>query len=186
MVWITASDDDKPILEEIQKQTDRAAALIASAYLEERLIEAIKARIVRNEDLEGRLFKGSGPMAAFAVKIDLGFMLGIYGDRVRRAFHTIREIRNEFAYKPQPRDFNSQRISDLCKNIRMVANIEMKNKTDGSHVKFSLEPDGTPRTDFLNAVKYLLALTDMETKKLPLRKPAPPIFPEPIDFQVKP
>ena len=121
MTWITASDDDKPILEEIEKQTDRASALIATSYLEDRLLSAIKARIVRDDKLEQKMFRGSGPLTAFSAKIDLAFMLGIYGGEVQKMLHTIREIRNEFAHQPQPRDFNSQRIKDLCDNISFSA-----------------------------------------------------------------
>jgi hypothetical protein len=76
MTWITLSDADKPILEEIEKQTDRAAALIATSYLEDRLVEAIKARTVRDQNVEKDMFRNSGPLGSFSAKIDLGFMLG--------------------------------------------------------------------------------------------------------------
>jgi hypothetical protein len=120
MVWVTASEADKPLLGEIENQTDRGAALIATAYLDERLLAAIKVRIIRDESLENKLFRGSGPLAAFSVRIDIGFMLGIFDAKVHKMLHTVREIRNEFAHKPEPRNFNSQRIKDLCKNIAIV------------------------------------------------------------------
>jgi DNA-binding MltR family transcriptional regulator len=179
MAWVIASEADKPILDEIKNQTDRGAALIATAYLEERLLAAIKARIVRDESLENELFRGSGPLAAFSVKIDFGFMLGIFDASVHKMLHTIRKIRNEFAHKPEPRDFNSQRIGDLCKNISIVNEITIKHQTTGEIVQFRLEPDGTPKTAFMNAIKYLLLVAEAETKNRPLRVPAAPIVPSP-------
>src|SRR5262245_5515962 len=114
MTWVTNSDTDKPILEEIERQTDRAAALIAVAYLEERLVAAIKARMVRNVDIEQRVFMSSGPLGTLSAKIDIGFLLGIFDLRVSEMFHTVRKIRNEFAHVAEPRDFTSQRIQALA------------------------------------------------------------------------
>jgi hypothetical protein len=179
MTWITLSDADKPILEEIEKQTDRAAALIATSYLEDRLVEAIKARTVRDQNVEKDMFRNSGPLGSFSAKIDLGFMLGLYDGVVRKMLHTVRDIRNEFAHVAQPRDFNSQRIADLCKNISISLDLRMKNKTTGQTVEFKLDPDGSPRTAFMNAIKYLLLVAEMETKHLPLRTPPAPLVASP-------
>lgn len=177
MTWVTVSDDDKPIIAEIEKQTDRGAALIATAYLEERLLEAIKARMNRFEEVENKLFKGLGPLASFSSKIDLGLLLGIYDLQSQKMLHIIRDIRNEFAHQPKPRDFNSRRIRDLCKNLFIKGNLKLKNKTTGQVItKFSINPDGTSRTLFLNAIKYFLLMLDMEMKQLPLRKPAEPVL----------
>src|SRR5258705_7001209 len=48
MTWLSASETDKAIIQEIETQTDRAAALIAVAYLEERLRSALDARTHRH------------------------------------------------------------------------------------------------------------------------------------------
>jgi hypothetical protein len=42
--------------------------------------------------------------------------------------------------------------------------------------KVEIEAAKTPRDAFLNAVKFALLVLGMETKQLPLRKPAPPII----------
>jgi DNA-binding MltR family transcriptional regulator len=179
MTWITISDDDKPIIEEIEKQTDRGAAIIASAYLEERLLAAIKARTNRHDKIESAIYKGSGPLASFSAKIDLGLLLGIYTPKLHSFLHTIRDIRNEFAHKSKPRNFSSQRIKDLSKNLYVVATFKMMNKTTGQVTGFELKDVASPRETFLNCVKFLLVCLDMETKQLPLRSPAPPVIPPP-------
>jgi DNA-binding MltR family transcriptional regulator len=179
MAWMTNSDDDRPILEEIEKQTDRAAALIAVAYLEERLLAAIKSRLVNDGKTHDKIFRGSGPVSAFSAKIDLAFLLGIYDAKVQKMFHTVREIRNEFAHEPQPRDFKSQRISDLCENVSIIASFNIKNNTTGVEFDVQLKPDGTSKTSFMNAIKYLLLVADTEIKKIPHRVPHGPIVPSP-------
>ena len=77
-MWVTVSDDDHRILDEIEGQTNDAAASIAQAYLEDRLVAAIKARLVENDDVLNRIFKGTGPAASFSSRIDLGLLLGLY------------------------------------------------------------------------------------------------------------
>jgi hypothetical protein len=185
MVWLRASVDDDAILREIE-QTDRAAALIAVAYLEERLLAAICARLVRNAKAEAGLFGRSRPISTLSSRIDLGALIGVYGDEMRRRLHTIREIRNEFAHKPQPRDFNFQKIRMLCENIAFEARIQIDNEAENLHFKLAFIPDGTPRSMFMNAIKYLLWLLDMETKQIPLRTPVPPMFQEAWIVKVKP
>ena len=179
MVWVTRDESDKPIIKEISEQTDRGAALIAAAYLEERLTDAIKARLVRDPDIEGRLFKGTGPIAAFSTKIDLAFQLGIYENDIRRLLHTVRNIRNGFAHRPEPLKFDSQRIHDLCMNINIGVQTEMDiTDPDGTvnHLSFDVQPDGTARTAFFNTVRFLLLILDMEINIAPPRVPAPPVF----------
>lgn len=175
-VW-PVSDDDKPILDEIAKQTDRGAALIAVAYLEERLVSAIKARMNRHEEIEGRLFRGAGPLASLSSKIDLGFLIGIYDLRVHKMLHWAREIRNEFAHQPEPRDFNSQRIFGLCGNVNFHVEIEMQQKETGLELAFQFVPDGTAKTAFLNAIRYLMLVLELELKQMPPRRPANPALP---------
>ena len=69
MSWIIRDNADKAILAEIKQQTDRGAALIATAYLEERFVDAIKARLVNDETLQDKLFKGYGPLGREPIKL---------------------------------------------------------------------------------------------------------------------
>lgn len=186
MTWITVSDEDTPILEEIEKQTDRGSALIAASYLEQRLLTAIKARTNRHEKIEKDFYRGSGPAGSFSAKIDLGLLIGLYEPKIHQMLHTVKEIRNELAHEPKPRDFTSQRINDLCKNITVEAKLDLTNKTNGQQIKIDLEKPKDSREAFQNAVKMLLLWLDMELKKLPPRVPAPPAMPALSSLQPKP
>jgi len=174
--WIRTNEDDTLIFKEIDNQTDRAAALIAVAYLEERLYTALLARLIRNKEAEEGLFGRSRPLGSFSSRIDLGALIGVYEPSTRKKLHTIREIRNEFAHQSKPRNFEDQRIRALCRNIALTAKVALHNKTTGVKHDLLFEDDGTPRGEFINVIKYLLLILDKETKKMPLRVPKPPVF----------
>lgn len=180
MVWIVQSDDDKAILKEIHEQTPRGAVLIAAAYVEERLVDALKSRLNHHPTIENKIFKGYGPMASFSMRIDFGLLLGIYDENTHRVLRTLKDIRNDFAHKPEPIDFQTQKIRDLCYNLELRGVIDITTKApngESQKIFLELKPDGTPKTAFFNAIKYLLLILDMEIKIPPPRKPAPPVFP---------
>ena len=179
MPWSIKELSDHAVLDELESQTDRGATLIAGAYLEDRLIDAIKARTNRHADIENRFYKGHGPLASFSAKIDLGYLLGIYDETFCRFLHVIRRIRNEFAHQFQPLNFDSQKIRDLCANIAVSAEIELTEK-GGRHQKitFKIRRGKTPKEQFINAIQLAIFVLDMEIKFLPLRKPAPPVYPQ--------
>ena len=181
MVWAVRDKSDLPILKEIDSQTDRGAALIAAAYLEDRLVDAIKARTNRHEKIERDFYKGLGPLATFSAKINLGLLLGIYDLSFHRMLHTVRDIRNKFAHKTEPLDFNSQQIRDLCHNIGVDGFIRLDvGVTDGVKqiLELKFDPGDTPRSTFINAVQFLLLGLDMELKAPGSRGPAAPALPE--------
>lgn len=179
MTWITTGGDDQPILEEITKQSDRGAALIASAYLEERLLAAIKARLNSESEIEKNLFGGSQPLGSLSAKIDIGCLLGVYGLKVHKILHQIRKIRNKFAHESTPTDFNTQSIKDICEQLCVKADFQLFNKTTQQSETVHIEPDGTSRTNFLNAIKLCLLVLQFELSQLPLRKPAAPVVQTP-------
>ena len=179
MAWTIQGEADKAIILEISKQTDRGAALIATAYLEERLGGAIKARLVPDTTIEGHFFKGIGPLASLSAKIDMGYLLGVYEQDVRRSLQTVKDIRNAFAHRPEPMDFKTQKIKDLCSNIDISLQTELHfTAPDGTvnDVNFEVKSDGTPRTSFFNMTKYLLLILEMELNIAPRRGPAPPVL----------
>jgi hypothetical protein len=60
-----------------------------------------------------RLLGGDGDIARFSAKIELGFSLGLYGQKTRNDLHYIRKVRNEFAHYPN-RSFGHPKILEPC------------------------------------------------------------------------
>ena len=109
----------------------------------------------------------------------MGLLLGIYEQDIRRFLHTVKDIRNAFAHRPEPMNFKTQKIRDLCSNIDINIQTELHfTAPDGTvnDVNFEVKSDGTPRTAFFNMTMYLLLILDMEINIAPRRGPAPPVF----------
>lgn len=117
MTWVLHDNADRAIVEEIETQPDRGAALVAAAFVENRLLQAIKIRIDSNmaPEIAGRLFVGPyAIIGAFAAKTDLGYALQLYSKPVYNLLAEVRGIRNKFAHEMKPLSFDSQNINDLC------------------------------------------------------------------------
>ena len=110
-------EKDFPIFREIAIERDRGAALIAVGCLDSKLTDAIKSRLRDDKDTRHKLFKSAGPAGAFGTKIDLGYLLHIYGKETRVDLEAIGKIRNEFAHKPDPIDFGTDDIRKLCDGL---------------------------------------------------------------------
>lgn len=166
MTWFVAHKDRfKHAINELPKQRDRGAAIIATAILEEHLLLAIQSRIERHEHTEKKMFTNDGPLSSFSTRIDFGVLIGLYDEFVQRRLHLIRKIRNNFAHNMEPTSFKSQ-----------VAQCARLNPPIGSHRRFNklfrsvTEPGGeilptmtmfrrstNPRTQFIRGVQQICA-----------------------------
>lgn len=118
------------LIAEMDGQSDRAAAIVGAAWIEEELEAAILSFLVDDKDSVKRLLGKSSPLSSFSAKIDLACLLGMSSRAIAKDLHTIREIRNEFAHNILAKDnaklsFNSAHIRDKCMSIRCVAHEEI-------------------------------------------------------------
>jgi DNA-binding MltR family transcriptional regulator len=152
---------------EIEAQSDRAAALVAAAYLEERLREAIRALFTdavvqvkeSGQTVESRLFEGTGPLATFSAKISIALALGLVGPESLRELHLIRKIRNEFAHNAEPLGFGDSPVSDWCRELHFPEWCLRAGQDT---------PPTAPRDRFLHSVQLLwnFLWTEMSKKQL--------------------
>jgi len=82
---------------ELGSQTDRGAAILGATFLEVRLEEAIRSRLVGTGDPVESLFRGGAALGTFSAKTDMAFALGFYGPKVHRDLTLIGRIRDRFA-----------------------------------------------------------------------------------------
>jgi hypothetical protein len=100
--------------------SDRAAAIIAGSLLETTLTRTLVAHLHTHRKVTEDLFKVSGALGYFGTKINLGFLIGMYGEPFRKELDTIKEIRNDFAHKLSVHDFKTDRINGLTKNLKIL------------------------------------------------------------------
>jgi hypothetical protein len=176
-MWVHLDDKlDEQITNEIDRQEDRSAAIIAGSFLENRLVMATQAQFKhRNKSVENALFKGVGPMATFSSKIDFGFLLGLYEDHLRQSLHVIRQIRNAFAHTMTPITFDAPQIKVLtdkflsAESMGQVLADKTKDGLSDEHLvtklfgeNIALRPDSS-RNRFMAGVQILLFMLSMRS-----------------------
>jgi len=103
--------------DELRKESnDRAAAIVGATLVEMGLDEAILSRLLPlSNNIRDALFRDDQGYT-FSSKIDLGFALGLYGQKARTDLHRIKRIRNEFAHNLD-RSFESAEIIKICRDL---------------------------------------------------------------------
>jgi hypothetical protein len=120
-VWHGKSGDEVgEAIREIGKGSDRAAAIVAVAFLESQLRVILELHFRKDTAVTGRFFRYPGPLSTFAAKIDMAYLIDLFDKETRRELHTIRDIRNEFAHQLGKRDFEQHRIRDLTGNLQLT------------------------------------------------------------------
>lgn len=87
---------------------DRSCAIMGSALVEDYLTQAIKCRLIDpGQEIAGRWFSGqNAPFGTFSAKIQLGLAIGIYGPQMHKRLGAIKDIRNAFAHRALPLQFD--------------------------------------------------------------------------------
>jgi hypothetical protein len=124
---------------EIESGSDRAAAIVAAACVEDQLGGALQAGMERDESVLREVFRSSGPLGSFSAKISLGYLLGLYEKDMKKELDTIKEIRNLFAHRREAKGFDSQRTRDLASNLSISQTLDI----------FTPTPSEPTRTDDL-------------------------------------
>jgi len=114
------------LITELENQTDRGAAIIGVAWVEEALQAAIESVLESDKKTWDRLFGRSGPLSSLSAKIDLARLLNICSKVIAKDLHLLREIRNDFAHTIAAKDhtgltFKSTHIADKCFTIKCIA-----------------------------------------------------------------
>jgi mannitol operon repressor len=111
------TDQVSAILLELNKQTDRGAAIIAAAVIEEILEIVILKRVrpLSNSRYES-LFSGPNAVTGtLSAKIAMGFALSLYNEAGFKQLDMIREVRNKFAHRIEAITFEHPEILEIYK-----------------------------------------------------------------------
>lgn len=125
--WATTDKDSQKAIRELWHESDRSAAIIGATIVENWLELAIKTKLRQptperrqtKKNLED-IFRPSGPFGPFSTKIQFGYLIHLFDEIVSRELETIKNIRNTFAHKLSVKDFETQKISDLSKNLKII------------------------------------------------------------------
>jgi hypothetical protein len=103
------------VTDEIEKQTDRGAAIVAATVIDNVLETLITSRLIelssrRREALFDQI---NAPLRSLSSKIELAFALGLFSAERRESLHLIRDVRNKFAHRIDSVSFDHPEISAI-------------------------------------------------------------------------
>src|SRR5688572_23015419 len=105
-----------------ERESDRAAAIVAGAMLDDALLTLLRARLVPAVDRERSILEApNAPLGTFSARIDASFQMGLVSKELARDLHIIRKIRNQFAHEPLDTTFDTPRISDLIGAVQAAS-----------------------------------------------------------------
>jgi hypothetical protein len=126
-VWNVKTDGEMKAIQDLVKESDRGAAIIAGTFVEDRLKQGLICKLRRDtayaRDHATRVFDFTGPLGTFAAKIRLGFLLRLYGRQVCNELMTIKDVRNSFAHiigDAAVLSFTSPEIVKFCEKFKII------------------------------------------------------------------
>lgn len=146
--------DDIPKLQAaFEEETDRGAALIFTAFAEYALEWAIYRRMpFQGEAIRKKTFSSDkAPLSSFSAKIVVGRAMGIYGEETERLLNAVREIRNQFAHKLIPIDFDTPEIATACAALKVPPGLTILPKRDTPRGRFKLAANWLYSSLMMNA-----------------------------------
>jgi hypothetical protein len=106
----------RQIHSDLEGESDRAAAVLGAAYLDELLKELLRHACVNSDIAAG--FRN------LASRIDAAFSMGLIPELVRHDLHIVREIRNKFAHESRYRTFAQASAKEALMKLELVKAID--------------------------------------------------------------
>lgn len=113
------SDDElDAALAEITSGSDRVAAVMGGALVQNALMGALIQCLEDDSDLPKLFDSVRGPLSSFYGQIIMGKALGLFDETLANSLHTVRSIRNRFAHAAISLTFeNDAEIAKKCRSL---------------------------------------------------------------------
>lgn len=166
---------------EFSGASDRAAAIVAAAVLDDALRTLLSAAMVVNYPPGFDVFAPGQELGSFMSRVKISFMLGLIDDSERKRLSLVAKIRNEFAHLAQDISFKSAHIADRCRELsppkelippREVPDVLELEKLH--EFKTPLADRNNPRALFEEATLFLLYVLKGRFAQALVRRPEPP------------
>jgi DNA-binding MltR family transcriptional regulator len=106
-------------LTELQGETDRAAAVLGPALLDDLLRQLLSANMA-SPNVAQKLLAPNRPLGTFSARILAAEAFGLINALEAKDLNRLREIRNKFAHQLHGLCFADQSIRDSCTNFHSV------------------------------------------------------------------
>jgi DNA-binding MltR family transcriptional regulator len=105
--------------EQLEQESDRGAALVGLAFLDELLKRLFEAKMMLAGKITKKLLEYPGALSTAAARTDIAYSLGWIGAKTHRDLVSLRKIRNEFAHAHEPVKFTDTAIEALCAKLEL-------------------------------------------------------------------
>lgn len=112
------------VVKEWYGESDRAAAVLGAAFLDDQLALLLRATIRGGSSTESRLLERDRPLSSFSARIETAYGFGLISKQARDDLHLIRKIRNRFAHRVTDFDFESAGLKDRVRSLEIPAIVE--------------------------------------------------------------
>ncbi len=131
-------------LSEFQSETDRGAALVGAALIDQKLADTLRSFFVAGKVAGELLDSGTAPLGTFSARIKLAHALGLIDSFELAECGLIRKVRNEFAHSIHGTTFSEPKVATLCERL--------ESDLPGGREAFKDNPRGM----FINAVTLIV------------------------------
>jgi len=142
------------ILSELNKESDRAAVILAVAKLDLLLYEILQSALLPSTGSQDELLDGDSALGTLSARINMVYRLGLIDGDFARALHIARRIRNSFAHELSSSDLSlgshRDRVRELCAPFRRYKKFESFRKS------FAKKEEDNPSTNFRTAVAIMI------------------------------
>jgi DNA-binding MltR family transcriptional regulator len=111
--------DLRGLREEYQNESDRAAAIVGAAFLDEQIKEYIRQFLIDDEKFVNDLFAPDRPLGAFGARIQIAYALGLLTNDEYHDLKVVQGIRNAFAHDLHGLSFNDPWIKQQCLLLKL-------------------------------------------------------------------
>ena len=167
-------DDWGDLSSQLGKETDRGAALVGAAFLENLLGALVEDFLLEDHKTTKKLLKGPlAPLGGFYSRIIASYSLGLISEDEMHDLDIIREVRNDFAHKAKSMSFSTSIVRTKLENLR-VPHLVPDDVFDTSTLK--------PRQLFINSVSMIATFLDRRRRGIAdRRQPAKKFLIELVD-----
>jgi len=107
-------------LTEFQNESERAAAVLGAAYLDDLLKQLLEGFLVNDEAALKELLSDMNALGTYAVRAKVAYAAGIIAKDERDDLAQIGAIRNKFAHRKEALSFEEPPVSAHCGNFTLV------------------------------------------------------------------
>lgn len=151
-------DEFWSIVSELNKESDRAAVILAVAKLDLLLYEIIQATLLPSPATQDELLDGDSALGTLSARINMVHRLGLIDSEFARALHIARRIRNNFAHELTSSNLSlgshRDRVRELCAPFRRFK------KFDSFRKSFANREEDIPSTNFRTAIAIMILRLD--------------------------